>query len=425
MAEPLLSQPAVSVIVPAFNAARWIGQTIESVLAQSFGSFELIVVDDGSTDDTATVVQRYCDARIRYIRQENKGLPGARNTGIRHSAGGYLAFLDADDLWHEHMLRDTVNYLDAHPEVAVVRTGWYYVDAQGSRMALQPAACTWTGDVLERLLADNAFIIIAALMRRACVEAIGLFDETLRTGNEDWDFWLRLAAGGNRFGYLDAERALYRRHGANMSSQFVKMRSAALTVLDRAFTWPAVAVRAGHLRGRAYGRYLSRFCVEAFRNGLESAALEDLAAAVMHDPAVAGDVALYYQIACASVPPGVIPAPDNLDLACGERNVLRAVDTVERRLAAQAATLHGGPSTTAARAAAELALGMVFYTYSSEAHAARRYLLASLAHSPSRPEAWRWLVRGLVGKERLRHLRHLLTRTGTRPPAVAVQGALR
>ena len=106
--------PTVSVIVPAYNAARFIEGAIDSVLAQSYTDFELLIVNDGSTDDTLARCERYSDPRIRIVKQDNRGLAGARNSGVREACGEYLAFLDADDLWRNDKLERHVEHLEHH-----------------------------------------------------------------------------------------------------------------------------------------------------------------------------------------------------------------------------------------------------------------------------------------------------------------------
>jgi len=116
-------QPLVSVVIPAFNAVRFLTGSIPSVLAQTWTDFELIVVDDGSTDATAACVQAFDDPRIRLVSQTNRGLAGARNGGIREARGTYIAFLDADDLWHPEKLARHVAHLQSQPGVGVSADG--------------------------------------------------------------------------------------------------------------------------------------------------------------------------------------------------------------------------------------------------------------------------------------------------------------
>ena len=153
--------PAASVIIPCYNSAKYLGEAIESVLTQSWPDFEIIIIDDGST----------CDPRVHYIYQENKGLSGARNTGIRHSSGKYVAFLDADDVFLSHKLEVQLAYLEKHPEVGLVAGGYSRIDTECRVLyEVKPAP----GTVFpEDLLVRSSFPIHAALVRQSWAETIG------------------------------------------------------------------------------------------------------------------------------------------------------------------------------------------------------------------------------------------------------------
>ena len=119
-----MSNPQISVIIPTFNRVRLVVQAIDSVLKQSFHDFEIVVIDDGSSDDTGAVIQQYTDPRVRYIYQENTGLAGARNAGIRAARGQYVAFLDADDLFLPHNLDSHIAEIERHPQLGLVAGGF-------------------------------------------------------------------------------------------------------------------------------------------------------------------------------------------------------------------------------------------------------------------------------------------------------------
>jgi glycosyltransferase involved in cell wall biosynthesis len=186
--------PTVSVIIPCYNTAQYLGQAIESVLSQTFSDFELIVVDDGSTDNTKGVTQSFTDPRIHYIQHpQNRGLSAARNTGIRHSRGKYICFLDADDYFLPHKLEDQVNFLESQPDYGLIGGGYLRVDKNGTVVKeSQPRS----GPILpEELLVVNQFIVPSTLISREWIETAGYFDENLN-GAEEWDFHCRLAMVG-------------------------------------------------------------------------------------------------------------------------------------------------------------------------------------------------------------------------------------
>ncbi|GEM_PF-1952211 len=183
---------SVSVVITAYNAEKWIGITIDSILAQTYPVLEVIVVDDGSTDHTAWIVQSYGN-NVKHVYQENFGQPVARNSGIRMSKGDFIAFVDADDYWHPEKLEKQINLIRSQGCVWVVcDTEW--INANGEKMEL-PSPPIKEGDVLEALLMSNFIISATPLVRRDVFDQVGCFNEDpgARIG-EDWDMWLRIAA---------------------------------------------------------------------------------------------------------------------------------------------------------------------------------------------------------------------------------------
>jgi glycosyltransferase involved in cell wall biosynthesis len=188
--------PTVSVIVPAYNCAAYLPRAIESVLAQSFTDFDLFVVDDGSTDDTAKVLERYsADTRVRFVpHTHNTGPSATRNRGIRLSAGEFVAFLDADDEWARDKLEVQVTAL-ASAEADVCGVGCRWLMPGGTEVIVSKQH-PYSGDGLYReLLFKNTIpgSSSSILVRRKCFDDVGLFDEELRAV-EDRDMWLRLAS---------------------------------------------------------------------------------------------------------------------------------------------------------------------------------------------------------------------------------------
>jgi glycosyltransferase involved in cell wall biosynthesis len=211
-----MGRPLVSVIIPTHNRAELLGRAIKSVLAQTFEDFELIVVDDASTDGTPEVVAGFDDPRIRYIRlKKNSGAPTARNTGIKKSRGAFIAFLDDDDEWLPHRLELQVKkFEELDGEVGVVYGGFYYVSQQtgkiiGKRM---PAYRGW---VYKNLLVENFVGSPTLLIRRECFKRAGLFDPKL-TSSQDWDMWLRIARY-YKFDYVEDVVAKYYVHGRQIT----------------------------------------------------------------------------------------------------------------------------------------------------------------------------------------------------------------
>lgn len=195
----------VSVIVPAYNCAGYVAETLQSVLAQDHAAKEVIVVNDGSKDNTLEILRGFGD-RIRIIDQKNAGPPAARNAGLAAARGKYIAFVDADDIWVQGKLLAQAEHLDAHSEVAAVFTKWHVWPAEADGSFVQPAdICAQhvdgeidaarSGWLYARLLFDCEILTSSVMVRAAVVQKIGGFDLGLFNG-DDYDFWLRLSREG-------------------------------------------------------------------------------------------------------------------------------------------------------------------------------------------------------------------------------------
>ena len=182
--------PAVSVIIPTFNRRRLVEQAIDSVLTQEFGDYELIVVDDGSTDDTAAALAVYGD-RIRVLRQPNRGVSAARNTGIRAAKASLIAFLDSDDLWRPAKLTRQTAFLQAHPDALICQTEEIWI-RNGVRVNPAKKHRKQSGMIFERSLELCLVSPSAVMMHRRLLDEVGLFDERL-PACEDYDLWLRIS----------------------------------------------------------------------------------------------------------------------------------------------------------------------------------------------------------------------------------------
>ncbi|MFN3531871.1 MAG: glycosyltransferase family 2 protein [Candidatus Brocadia sp.] len=193
----------VSVILPTYNCAPFLPDSLGSVLSQAYDFYEIIVVDDGSTDNTKEVLKPFMQ-RIKYIHlEQNRGLPNARNIGIQSAQGKYIAFLDADDLWLPEKLQTDVNYFDQHPEVSMLYSRHINIDEKGYALGGERKKRLPSGNIFIRLFSEQNFIIASSVVvRKEVFEAAGLFDEQL-INCQDWDMWLRItfyfkAAGINK-----------------------------------------------------------------------------------------------------------------------------------------------------------------------------------------------------------------------------------
>lgn len=212
--------PKVSVITPVYNGEKYIKTAIDSLLAQSFQDWESIIVDDGSSDATPHILQQYGDARIHVIHQQNGGEATARNTGLAHACGEYVAFLDADDYYLPTALADLAEYLDQHPEFSVIYSNGQICDSDGNAFMtlteIRPGI--YTGNILEQVVVSSSVVTvpICTMTRRSAICDHGIeFDRNLVIG-PDWDFWIQLAAHVG-FGYLDRLTCTYRVHNKNIT----------------------------------------------------------------------------------------------------------------------------------------------------------------------------------------------------------------
>ena len=226
--------PLVSVIIPCYGQAHFLGEAIESVLGQGYRHKEIIVVDDGSPDHAREVATSY--AGVRYIFQENQGLPGARNTGIRESRGTYLVFLDADDRLLPEALQTGVEQLHAHPGCAFASGHHHHIRVDGSPFGKAPAQPPIGADPYRALLLQNYIGMHASVIyRRAIFDAVGGFDGSLKAC-EDYDMFLRITRD-HRVCRFDRLVAQYRLHDESMSRDAARMLRTALTVLRRQWTY--------------------------------------------------------------------------------------------------------------------------------------------------------------------------------------------
>jgi glycosyltransferase involved in cell wall biosynthesis len=205
-----MGRPLVSVVIPVYNQAEFVGEAIQSVLDQTYPEFEVIVVNDASPDHTSKVVKQYADPRVKLIvHQENRGLPAARNTGMRASSGEIIALLDSDDLFHPEKLQAHVDFLEKHPEISVTYNARFELNhsARTIRELWRPPLSVSLAD----LVLGFPFSPSDMVLRRECAFDVGLFDESFVCGGEDTDLPCRLALAGYQFAGVN--RALgYRRY---------------------------------------------------------------------------------------------------------------------------------------------------------------------------------------------------------------------
>ncbi len=268
-------------IIPAYNQSVYISEAIQSVLGQTYPNFELIVVDDGSTDETPQIIAQIHDPRIRVIRQPNAGLSAARNTGLRESSAPLVTFLDSDDYFLPNKLEVLTSYLEGHSEIGLVVGRVRYINESGK--LIFESTKTPVELALPELLFENPICVSGVLLRRKWLECVGVFDESLRAC-EDWDLWIRLAYAGCRFAWVENIVIAYRYHQGQMTRESARMRTAILSVLDKFFREPELPESIRASKNEAYASGLIHAAAFAYHSGEFERGQCDLAEAVRLNP---------------------------------------------------------------------------------------------------------------------------------------------
>lgn len=213
----MLDKPLVSVVMATYNMSSYLPLAVRSVLDQTYKNIELLIVDDGSTDDTEKVVEPFLhDSRVKYMVQENKGQAAAKNFGVHKSTGEYVAFLDADDLWMPEKLDLQIPLFFNSKTVGVVYARLIYIDDTGNSLAMFDNDKIFRGQVSGPMLIRNFIPFGTSVVKRECFERLGGFKETIRMGI-DYDLWLRFSTR-YEFDYVDRPLLYYRVWSGQMSS---------------------------------------------------------------------------------------------------------------------------------------------------------------------------------------------------------------
>jgi glycosyltransferase involved in cell wall biosynthesis len=264
----------VSVVIPAYNYAKFLANTVDSVLCQTYGNFELIVVDDGSVDNTRAVVEAYHDGRVRYVFQENSGLSAARNTGIRQARFDYIAFLDADDEWMPDLLEAGMKAFASLPsEYGMVAGGCAGMDYDGKRIEGRKRRVKLDRELQARdFVMKNPAPLSSSVIIKSCVfRDCGEFDTTLRS-SEDRDMWIR-AAMRYRVYYICRPLVFIRKHRQSMSAHANRMRENTLKTIGKAYDNRVVSRLNVPFWLRVFGIYYSETAWTHYDEGRRGEAL--------------------------------------------------------------------------------------------------------------------------------------------------------
>lgn len=246
----------VSVIIPTYNRENIIKDAIETVLNQTYQEFEIIIVDDGSTDNTKEVVQKYNDDRIKYIYQPNSGKPSiARNTGIKAAKGDFIAFLDSDDLWNQEMLERHVKILNANKNIGFTTSWNSSVLFDGTKLYNRTCYADNSEAYINYLLLepDKAYTgPSSALVKKECLDSVGVFDSEMDFC-EDWDLFYRLAV---RYEMVNIKEILtsvrVHKESFTQNSEFSKFRNSYLKFLEKSFQNEKLPTKMQKLKNKAY-----------------------------------------------------------------------------------------------------------------------------------------------------------------------------
>ncbi len=269
-----MTNPRISVIMPVYNVEAYIAEAIDSVLAQTFADFELIIVDDGGTDRSMSICFGYDDPRIKIVSQINRGLAGARNTGIQHSKGDYIALLDSDDRWLPDKLMLHVIHLDSAPNVGVSYSGSYLIDAQGNRLRQSQRPKCKAVDAQEILCRNPVGNGSAAVIRRSVLNDVSFihptdyrrvcyFDESFKQ-SEDIELWVRIALNSKYiFDGLQQCLTEYRIVSGGLSANIARQYDTWQRMINKAKIYDAAFIAQYGERAKAYQlRYLARRSIQ-------------------------------------------------------------------------------------------------------------------------------------------------------------------
>jgi len=249
-------QPLVSVVIATYNMGQYLPEAIDSVLAQRWENLEVIVVDDGSTDDTPEQMKRFeGNGRVRYLPTENRGQPKAKNRGLKEANGDFIAFCDADDIWHPEKLSVQMPMFEVQ-NTGVVYSEVSYIDQNGKTIDKPQPYERYSGEVTNHLIIKNFVPFGTAVIRRECLEKNGYFDEDLPMGI-DWDLWLRYSMDW-RFQYTEEKTYIYRIWPGQMSKNYRGRYDYAFRILSK-FIDENPEVLPSKLKSRAWAdMYVSR-----------------------------------------------------------------------------------------------------------------------------------------------------------------------
>jgi tetratricopeptide (TPR) repeat protein len=372
-----MNRPLVSVIIPNYNHAAYIADAIQSMLAQDYRPIEVIVVDDGSTDNSRQVVAAFGD-QVTYLWQPNQGLSAARNTGIRAAHGHYIGLLDADDLYHPSFLSTLVPMLEADVELGAGYGGYQFVNEHGQPLPQIGNPTVPVEEFYATMVRGNFLAAHCLLVRRSCYESVGPFDESLRA-SEDWDMWLRISQTYPVAG-AGVVLVYYRALSGSMSSDLQRMEQNRIAVLQKHFgPLPKDPTHGSALQRSAYGGLYRKSAISFLQRSDYANAYRSLQKALSISPELVQRVDLFYEFGCGSQAHGQRGDVSQLDLSANAGHLFAILDRLfaEPDLPQPLRQVKG-----LAYANAHYALGLLYYGQNDQTQA-QRHLWTALRYAPS------------------------------------------
>lgn len=266
-----MSNPKISVVIPTYNRADSILKTIDSVLVQTFHDFEILIIDDGSEDNTKEIIENLNSPKIKYIYQENAGASSARNTGIKNSEGEFIAFLDSDDTWFPEKLEKQLNVFEHNKNIDIVYSAFEWIQVRIDKKEINRYKnYEKKEDFVKFLLCEMLPICPISMMKKTVFDKVGVFDENLVV-SEDWDLCLRFVSEFN-FYYLDEVLTSFYRHNKSLSAtaDFEKVKKTHLIVLERFFNNTENIRKYGKFKALAFSHQYFVFALSSFYRAREN-----------------------------------------------------------------------------------------------------------------------------------------------------------
>jgi glycosyltransferase involved in cell wall biosynthesis len=317
----------VSVVIPAYNHANYLRTAIESVLAQTWSDFEIVVVDDGSPDHTPTVAAEFGN-RIQYIRQPNQGMAAARNRGIHHSSGGLISFLDDDDLWMPDYLATVVPRFESDSNLAALHTGCQLTsDTEGVDLPQAGTRTVPADQLYDELLINGFFPPSSVTVRRTCLESVGVFDENLQ-GLADWELWLRISRRYKFAGIPDI-LVRYRIHSGGLSSNVKHMTEDRLRAVQKHFGPPTGSTETwGKSKRKAYAYAYRNAAIEYLMHKQNDDAWRWMKEAILCWPGILDRLDTFYELVCGDQSRGYRGIINTLNLPESGTEMINRLDVL-------------------------------------------------------------------------------------------------